>query len=123
MLFNGFILRRLTSLLRPWLTQEPQLQIKIGFFQSLIAAKNLIFDISALNNLIDDDVELKFLFKSVKIDEVIVRVCHWSSPAFNVEINGVNVTLFLQYVFFSSLVCSIEFFVICYYNYLLFSFD
>ncbi|XP_010680975.2 uncharacterized protein LOC104896009 isoform X2 [Beta vulgaris subsp. vulgaris] len=96
MFFNGLIQRKLTSLLRPWLTQEPEFEVKLGLFRSLIVAKNLNFDTSALNSLIDGVEEFKLLFRSLTVDQIIVRVAHWSAPAFTVEFNGVNVTLFLE---------------------------
>lgn len=101
MFFSGVIQRKLTSLLRQWLAQPPELEVKLGFFRSVIVAKDLKFDTSALNNLIDGGggAEFSVLFRGVTIDEVIVRVAHWSAPAFTVEFNGVDVTLFLECVF------------------------
>ncbi|XP_021758394.1 uncharacterized protein LOC110723347 isoform X1 [Chenopodium quinoa] len=97
MFFNGVIQRKLTSLLRQWLAQEPELEVKLGFFRSVIVAKNLKFDVSAINDLIEGGGgEFSLLFRSVTVDEVIIRVAHWSAPAFTVEVSGVNVTLFLQ---------------------------
>ncbi|XP_056697041.1 uncharacterized protein [Spinacia oleracea] len=98
MFFSGVIQRKLTSLLRQWLAQPPELEVKLGFFRSVIVAKDLKFDTSALNNLIDGGggAEFSVLFRGVTIDEVIVRVAHWSAPAFTVEFNGVDVTLFLE---------------------------
>ncbi|GMH25239.1 hypothetical protein Nepgr_027082 [Nepenthes gracilis] len=91
MFLNDLSQRKLATLLRPWLTHEPQLEVKLGFLRSHAVAKNLRFDTSALNCLIGDGVLLSF--KSVTVEELNIRVAQWSSPAFTVKVRGVNVTL------------------------------
>ncbi|GAB4847045.1 hypothetical protein Ancab_026057 [Ancistrocladus abbreviatus] len=91
MFLNDFSRRKLSSLLRPWLITEPELQVKLGFLRSHAVAKNLRFDTSALNRLIDDTLLVSF--KHVTVEELSIGVAPWSAPAFTVEVRGVNVTL------------------------------
>ncbi|XP_048335348.2 uncharacterized protein LOC107424724 isoform X3 [Ziziphus jujuba] len=91
MFFDGLIQRRLASLLQPWLRQEPELELKLGFINSHVVAKNLRFDISVLNQLIDEDTGL--FFKDLTVEHLGVRFSNWSVPAFSFEVHGVHVIL------------------------------
>jgi len=95
MLFDGLIQRKLASVLRPWLLQEPELEVNLGFFRSIVVARNICFDTAALNRLIGcgDCEEVRPLLRSVTIEEVCLRVAHLSAPAFTVEVRGVDVAL------------------------------
>ncbi|GAB2282542.1 hypothetical protein Dimus_017083 [Dionaea muscipula] len=88
---ENFSLRKLSSLLRPWLTHEPELEVKLGFIRSHAIARNLRFDVSALDRLISGCGVL-LSFKSVMVEELSIHVALWSFPAFIVEVRGVNVT-------------------------------
>lgn len=87
MFLDGFIQRKLAALLRPWLVEEPQWEVKLGFLRSFVVARNLRFDCSAF------DLGVQLLLKDVKVEELSVRFDHWSVPAFNVDVRGVHVTL------------------------------
>ncbi|KAK9285530.1 hypothetical protein L1049_024725 [Liquidambar formosana] len=91
MVFNELFQRRLVSLLRPWLREEPELELNLGFLRSHSIAKNLRFDTSVLNQLIDDPTRLSF--KDVTIEHVSIRMSNWSVPAFTIEVRGVHVVL------------------------------
>lgn len=91
MLFDDLIRRRVASLLQPWLREEPELEMKLGFhdFQGIV--KNLRFDTSVLNQLIDESTRLSF--KDVTTEHISIRMSYWSAPAFTIEIRGIHVTL------------------------------
>ncbi|CAH9102206.1 unnamed protein product [Cuscuta epithymum] len=90
MLFNGLIQRRLSTLLRPWLVDEPELEVKLGFLRSHAIAKNLCFNTAALNHLLEGTSGV--FFKEVVIDQFGCYVSNWSAPAFNFEIHGLHIT-------------------------------
>lgn len=91
MFFNDLIQRGLASLLLPWLREEPELDIKLGFIDSHAVAKNLRFDTSVLNELVDEDAGLSF--KEVTVEHLSLRFSNWSVPAFSFEVRGVHVIL------------------------------
>ena len=94
MVFNNFIKRRLSSLLRPWLEQDLELDLQLGFINSIAIAKNLRLDTSDLNRkLIDGSSSSRFFFKEFVIEEFVVRFSNWSASAFTFEARGVKVTL------------------------------
>ncbi|CAK7339467.1 unnamed protein product [Dovyalis caffra] len=90
MFFHDAVYRRLVSLLQPWLQEEPEIELKLGFINSQLTAKNLKFDVSALNSEFESS---RFKFKEFTVDHFILRFSNWSFPAFKIEIGGVNVTL------------------------------
>ncbi|XP_038970270.1 uncharacterized protein LOC103709193 isoform X2 [Phoenix dactylifera] len=82
---------KVAAQLRPWLQEEPDMELELGFLRSYGRAKNLSLDPSALNSLMDDSVSLEF--KSFKVGEVHIRVSPWSSPSLVLQMRGVDVTL------------------------------
>ncbi|XVE87220.1 hypothetical protein DITRI_Ditri18aG0098600 [Diplodiscus trichospermus] len=94
MVFHNFIKRRLSSLLRPWLEQNLELELQLGFINSVAVAKNLRLDTSALNDqLIGGSSSWQFCFKEFIIEDLVVRFSNWSASAFTFEARGVKVTL------------------------------
>nr|GMD56841.1 uncharacterized protein LOC109189108 isoform X1 [Ipomoea batatas] len=93
MLFSGLIQRRLVALLRPWLMDEPQLEVKLGLLRSHGVARNLSLNTSALNQLLEDPSRM--CFKEVIIEQFDVHVANWSAPAFTFQIHGLHITLSL----------------------------
>ncbi|XP_031116040.1 uncharacterized protein LOC116019835 isoform X2 [Ipomoea triloba] len=93
MLFAGLIQRRLVALLRPWLMDEPQLEVKLGLLRSHGVARNLSLNTSALNQLLEDPSRM--CFKEVIIEQFDVHVANWSAPAFTFQIHGLHITLSL----------------------------
>ncbi|KAF3438866.1 hypothetical protein FNV43_RR17141 [Rhamnella rubrinervis] len=91
MFFDGLIQRRLAYLLQPWLREEPELEVKLGFINSHAVAKNLRFDTSVLSQLVDEDARLSF--KEVTVEHLSLRFSNWSVPAFSFEVRGVHVIL------------------------------
>lgn len=97
MFFNNFIKRILSSLLRPWLEQDLELDLQLGFINSTAVAKNIRFDTSTLNRLIiDGSSSSRFFFKEFVIEEFVVRFSNWSDSAFVFEARGVKVTMSLE---------------------------
>ncbi|KAJ8764509.1 hypothetical protein K2173_006249 [Erythroxylum novogranatense] len=91
-MFVHYIVRRqLESLLRPWLRDEPELELRLGLINSHATARNLSFDASALNLLLDESFQ--FSFKEVRVEEFSVHFSNWSVEAFKIEVRGVSVTL------------------------------
>ncbi|KAL8200609.1 hypothetical protein R6Q57_011948 [Mikania cordata] len=91
MFITSLIKGKLTSLLQPWLLQEPELELKLGFLRSYVIVKNLRFNVSALNELLDDSSS--FYFTDLKIDQLTLRIFCWSASAFNWEVQGFHVTV------------------------------
>ncbi|KAH0971337.1 hypothetical protein GBA52_023493 [Prunus armeniaca] len=91
MFLNNVTRRKLASLLRPWLREEPDLELKLGLLNSHAVAKNLRFDTSVLNQLFDESSQ--FSFKEVTVENLTVRFSNWFVPAFSIEFQGVTVTL------------------------------
>lgn len=94
MLFHGMIKRRLLSLLQPWLREEPDLELRLGFINSVATARNLCLSTAALNRFLDNSSP--FSFKEFSIEKFVVRFSNWSAPAFTFEAHGVNVTLLAE---------------------------
>ncbi|KAI3813329.1 hypothetical protein L1987_18049 [Smallanthus sonchifolius] len=82
---------KLISVLQPWLQQEPELELNLGFLRSHVIAKNLRFNVSALNELLDDSSS--FYFTDFRIDQLSLRISNWSASAFNWEVQGFHVTV------------------------------
>ncbi|XP_057415880.1 uncharacterized protein LOC130710577 isoform X2 [Lotus japonicus] len=91
MLLKTIIHRRLLSLLNPWLREEPQIDLQLGFFHSLAVANNLRFDTSVLNHLFDAPPSL--VIKDLTVERLTVRFSAWSSPDFTIELHGVRLVL------------------------------
>lgn len=97
MFFNNFIKRILSSLLRPWLEHDLELDLQLGFINSTAIAKNIRLDTSTLNRLIiDSSSSSRFFFKEFVIEEFVVRFSNWSDSAFVFDARGVKVTLSLE---------------------------
>ena len=99
MVFNDFIRRRLASLLQPWLSDEPDLGLKLGFLRSTGTVKNLNFNTSVLNQLLDEST--CYRFKEVAVDELSLGVSYWSFPAFILRVRGLRITLSVGYAPYS----------------------
>ncbi|KAL3346536.1 hypothetical protein AABB24_025135 [Solanum stoloniferum] len=91
MFLNDLIQRRLVSLLQPWLRDEVELTVQLGFLHSHANLENLTFNTSALNDLLDDPTRL--CFKEVTVQRLTLRVSNWSAPAFDFQIHGLNIVL------------------------------
>lgn len=91
MFFDDLIRRRLASLLQPWLRDELDLELKLGFLRSKATIKNLNFNTSALNQLLDDST--RFRFKEVTVQQLSLGVSYWSSTAFTLHVHGLRVIL------------------------------
>ncbi|XP_039116930.1 uncharacterized protein LOC120252825 isoform X3 [Dioscorea cayenensis subsp. rotundata] len=85
---------KLVSWLRPWVEDEPEIDLQLGFLKSHGIAKNIVFKASALDSFLGDSARL--VFRRVRVREFSVRVCPWSSPSIVVEVRGVDVTLALR---------------------------
>ncbi|XAR73932.1 hypothetical protein NMG60_11008065 [Bertholletia excelsa] len=95
MFIDKLIQRRLASVLRPWLRQEPELELKLGFLVSRGVAKNLFFDTSALNLQLLDESS-RWYFKDITVEQLSLRVSYWSRPTFIIEVRGFHLTLSLR---------------------------
>ncbi|XP_072956243.1 uncharacterized protein [Typha angustifolia] len=91
MFFSEALRSKIASWLRPWLQDDPDLELKLGFLKSHGRAKNLSFDPSALNPLIEESTSL--IFKSVTVRELDIRVSPWSFPSLVVQLTGLDVIL------------------------------
>ncbi|XP_043709955.1 uncharacterized protein LOC122658879 isoform X2 [Telopea speciosissima] len=91
MFFDRTIRSKLCSLLRPWLREEPELELKLGLLRSHGSVENLHFDNFALNQLIDETSCLSF--ENVRVRHMTVGISYWSVPAFSVDVHGVDITL------------------------------
>ncbi|KAK7263059.1 hypothetical protein RJT34_30643 [Clitoria ternatea] len=91
---KSILRRRLLSLLQPWLREEPQLDLQLGFLHSLAVVTNLRFDVSILNQLFDSPAFL--FFKDLTIDRLTVRFSTWYTPAFTIETRGVRIMLSIE---------------------------
>ncbi|CAE6075717.1 unnamed protein product [Arabidopsis arenosa] len=87
---RNWVQRRLRTLLLPFSRDEPDLQVELGFTDTLITLRNFRFDVSQLNQLLDGS---NFQFEKFTVDHLVVRLSVWSAPAIKIEIRGVNVKL------------------------------
>ncbi|XP_074349870.1 uncharacterized protein LOC141689470 isoform X3 [Apium graveolens] len=94
MFFNSWLQRKLASALNPWLRQDSELQLKLGFLRSHGTAKNLCFDTDVLTQQLGDSA--RFAFTDFRIDELRLGVSNWSFPAFRIDVDGLHVTLTLR---------------------------
>ncbi|XP_048138871.1 uncharacterized protein LOC115740159 isoform X2 [Rhodamnia argentea] len=92
MFLDNTIRRRVLSPLQPWLREQPELHLRVGIIRSQAVARNLRFDVSALNELIGD-CSYNFVFKEVTIEELRFRFSAWSANAFTIDVRGVHVML------------------------------
>lgn len=87
---RNWVRRRLRTLLLPFSRDEPDLQVELGFTDTLITLRSFRFDVSQLNQLFD---ESNFQFEKFTVDQLVVSFSVWSAPAIKFEIRGVNVKL------------------------------
>ncbi|XP_038880803.1 uncharacterized protein LOC120072502 isoform X2 [Benincasa hispida] len=93
-LYN-FLLRRLVSLLRPWLPEDSDLRLNLGFTRSSIVAHKLHLNVSALNELFEETAT-SMSFKEVIVDHLSIVVTYWPFPAFKITVHDVHVTLCIR---------------------------
>lgn len=94
---RNLLLRRLVSLLQPWLPEDSDLQLNLGLTRSTVIARNLHLNVSALNELIEDTA-ISMSFKEVTVDHLSVMVTYWPFPAFEIIVRGVHGTLSVRLV-------------------------
>ncbi|XP_010515400.1 PREDICTED: uncharacterized protein LOC104791262 [Camelina sativa] len=87
---RNWVRRRLRTLLLPFSRDEPDLQVELGFTDTLITVRNFRFDVSQLNYLLDGS---NFPFEKFTVDHLVIQFSVWSAPAVKIEIRGVNVKL------------------------------
>ncbi|CAA6663056.1 unnamed protein product [Spirodela intermedia] len=78
--FEGAVRSRVASWLGPWLREQPDAEIKLGFFDPL-----------KLDPLIEGSTGLAF--KQVRVAELSVRFSPWSRPNLRVSVTGFHVIL------------------------------
>ncbi|KAL0332240.1 UNVERIFIED_CONTAM: Vacuolar protein sorting-associated protein 13a [Sesamum calycinum] len=93
MFFNDFIKRRLTTLLQPWLRDDQELELKLGFLRSKGTLNNISFNTSALNELLDDPSI--FCFKEATVERLHLQFSPFSSSAFTLVVHGLRIVLSL----------------------------
>ncbi|CAN7110576.1 unnamed protein product [Brassica rapa subsp. narinosa] len=86
----NFVRRRLRTLLRTFSREDPDLQVKLGFTDTLLTLRNFRFDVPQLNQLLDGS---SFSFEGFTVDYLVIRFSVWSAPAIQIEIRGVHVKL------------------------------
>ncbi|XP_022977391.1 uncharacterized protein LOC111477741 isoform X1 [Cucurbita maxima] len=91
----NLILRRLVSLLQPWLPEDSDVRMNLGLTRSTIVAHKLHFNVSALNDLIEETA-ISMSFKEVTIDHLSVVVTYWPFPAFEITVHDVHVTVSIR---------------------------
>ncbi|KAI7740515.1 hypothetical protein M8C21_024427 [Ambrosia artemisiifolia] len=91
MFITTFIKRKLASALQPWLLQEPELELTLGFLRSHVTVKNLRFNPSSLNELLEPSSS--FYFTDFMISQLTLKIVNWSASAFNWEVQGFHVTI------------------------------
>ncbi|KAI9166047.1 hypothetical protein LWI28_025262 [Acer negundo] len=92
MVLTNLIHRKLSALLRPWLRDEPELELKLGIINSLAILNNFSLSTLAIDQLLNDDSS-SLCVKEVNVDYMSLRFSNWSVSAFNFEVRGVHVTL------------------------------
>ncbi|KAG8384490.1 hypothetical protein BUALT_Bualt04G0123100 [Buddleja alternifolia] len=93
MFFNDMIQRKLATLLLPWLRDDSELELKLGFFRSNGTLNNFSFNTSALNELLDDPS--KFCFKEATVEHLSLQFSPFSSAAFTLVVRGLRIVLSL----------------------------
>ncbi|KAK4393366.1 hypothetical protein Sango_1807400 [Sesamum angolense] len=93
MFFKNFIKRRLTTLLQPWLRDDQELELKLGFLRSKGTLNNISFNTSALNELLDDPSI--FCFKEATVERLHLQFSPFSSSAFTLVVHGLRIVLSL----------------------------
>lgn len=86
---SSSIRSRLASLLRPWMQEEPEIELELGFFRSFVRARNLVLNPSALDRLLLGGSS-RISVKKATIGEICVRISPWRAPALNFEVHGID---------------------------------
>lgn len=93
MVLTNILFRKLSSLLRPWLRDEPELQLKLGIVNSIATLENFSLSALALDQLLKEDESSSLCIKEVNVEHLSIRFSNWSVPAFTLEVRGVHVAL------------------------------
>ncbi|EPS71294.1 hypothetical protein M569_03464, partial [Genlisea aurea] len=93
MFFDGFIRRRLETLLRPWLKDDEELRLSVGFLRSSGVLNNISLNTAALNELLDDPT--RFYFKEVTVEQLSLIFAPFSATAFTLVVRGLHVVVSL----------------------------
>lgn len=91
MFISRLLKSKIASLLSPWLDEELELELHMGFLKWVATAKNLVFSSSSLNPLIENSTRLHFRW--VKFGEIGLKVSHWGFPFLVVDVKNVDVIL------------------------------
>ncbi|XP_068653783.1 uncharacterized protein [Aristolochia californica] len=91
MFFTKAIRSRVASFLLPWLREDADVELELGFLHSYVTVKDLVFDVAAINRLINGSQML--CLKHFKVRNLKIRISPWSVPAFTAELSGVDVAL------------------------------
>ncbi|CAA7399486.1 unnamed protein product [Spirodela intermedia] len=89
--FEGAVRSRVASWLGPWLREQPDAEIKLGFVRCQGTWRDLEFDPLKLDPLIEGSTGLAF--KQVRVAELSVRFSPWSRPNLRVSVTGFHVVL------------------------------
>lgn len=91
MVVKEALLRRVSSLLRPWLLHEADLKFELGFFkcEGVLGASEL--DVSTLNEAFLQSSTL--LIKSATVGSVHITFMPWRNPVLTLEINGLHIVM------------------------------
>lgn len=94
--FEGAVRSRVASWLGPWLREQPDAEIELGFLRCQGTWRDLEFDPLKLDPFIEGSTGLAF--KQVRVAELSVRFNPWSRPNLRVSITGFHVILVPRYV-------------------------
>lgn len=93
MVVKEALLRRVSSLLSPWLRPDPEaaLKFELGFFkcEGVLGASEL--NVSALNEAFLQSSSL--LIKSATVGSVHITFMPWRNPVLTLEINGLHIVM------------------------------
>ncbi|KZV24988.1 hypothetical protein F511_01958 [Dorcoceras hygrometricum] len=91
MFFNDVIQRRVAAVLRPWLRDDPELEIKLGLLRSNGTLNNVKLNTFSLNELLEDPS--RCCFKEVRVEQLSIKLSPWSSSAFTLVIRGLHLII------------------------------
>ncbi|KAI4372378.1 hypothetical protein MLD38_010618 [Melastoma candidum] len=94
MFFSGLIKSKILSLLRPYLSDPPgvDLHLRLGPITSVVTATNLHLHPSAVNEVLLE-APYDFAFKTVVIEEVTLVFSAWASRAIDLTVRGVRIVV------------------------------
>ncbi|KAI7740512.1 hypothetical protein M8C21_024424 [Ambrosia artemisiifolia] len=87
MFITTFIKRKLASALQPWLLQEPELELTLGFLRSHVTVKNFRFNPSSLNELLEPSSS--FYFTDFRISQLTLKIVNWVGEGRSMELSEV----------------------------------